>query len=520
MSFIEDFPHTSIYDKDLGMLIRQYKELNDKYEVLKDIYEIVKKQIDDITIEQLEKWLNDGTLSNIINNELLGDINNKLDANIVETTKNTESIEHINNDIIDINNKIIDIIKKLNDNNIIHQNFKCSFVGGTTESPVGNCMIVQYKDINIIIEVGQDEGLTALYNALNKLNIRKIDYIVITHYHDDHVGENGSGIINLLSNRNYDTSTVTMLLPHANIEWNNMIGDFNVVKQAEQNIYNYITNHNIKYKYPKENEIIKIDNLEMKFNNLSLSYFNGYYTDKQDYRGVDIGTTNYNNFSMIVSFVLNYRKFLVTGDISYQAQVNNYREFINVDVLQIPHHALERECDKLILNNIKPKIGVICGSTFYTALNMDTPIVTQIGTMGGLLHYTTNNPILTVDCNVSDIEISPTNVQMYNSPSRAMSLGGGTPIPLVDDGTFPLDFNEYKIPGEYYIQNVSVLDRMTNKPSLRSGGKLIVLKTTQSNSIRQFYISSTLVSNVIATRYFDQTSWGAWYYITAQSAPV
>lgn len=70
MSFIEDFPHTSIYDKDLGWLIRQYKELNDNYEVLKEIYDIVKKNIADITIKQLEEWLSNGTLEQLINSSL------------------------------------------------------------------------------------------------------------------------------------------------------------------------------------------------------------------------------------------------------------------------------------------------------------------------------------------------------------------------------------------------------------------------------------------------------------------
>ncbi len=78
MSFIEDFPHTSVYDKDLGWLIRKYKELNDNYELLKDIYNIVKEQINDVTIEQLKEWLNDGTLETLINTNILGNITTRV----------------------------------------------------------------------------------------------------------------------------------------------------------------------------------------------------------------------------------------------------------------------------------------------------------------------------------------------------------------------------------------------------------------------------------------------------------
>lgn len=68
-----DFPHTRNYDTDLGYLIGEYKKLNseyktlnEKYTILVQIYDVVKKNIKDVTIEQLEKWLEDGTLESII----------------------------------------------------------------------------------------------------------------------------------------------------------------------------------------------------------------------------------------------------------------------------------------------------------------------------------------------------------------------------------------------------------------------------------------------------------------------
>ena len=70
-----DFPHTRNYDSDLGFLIKKYKELSNQYDVLEekyntllDIYSVVQKNIRDITIEQLQKWLDDGTLEGLIAN--------------------------------------------------------------------------------------------------------------------------------------------------------------------------------------------------------------------------------------------------------------------------------------------------------------------------------------------------------------------------------------------------------------------------------------------------------------------
>lgn len=70
-----DFPHTRNYDSDLGFLIKKYKylsnqyaDLEDKYNALLDIYEVVQKNIKDVTITQLQQWLEDGTLEGLIAN--------------------------------------------------------------------------------------------------------------------------------------------------------------------------------------------------------------------------------------------------------------------------------------------------------------------------------------------------------------------------------------------------------------------------------------------------------------------
>lgn len=72
-----DYPHTGNYDQDLGFLINKYFELGKDYNTLLEIYETIKKYIASIdkkmleytkefTIEQLKKWLDDGTINNII----------------------------------------------------------------------------------------------------------------------------------------------------------------------------------------------------------------------------------------------------------------------------------------------------------------------------------------------------------------------------------------------------------------------------------------------------------------------
>lgn len=68
MSYFQNFPNTNFYNQDIGWLIKKYKELNGDVKILQQIYDMIKEQIKDITIKQLQQWLDDGTLENLIAN--------------------------------------------------------------------------------------------------------------------------------------------------------------------------------------------------------------------------------------------------------------------------------------------------------------------------------------------------------------------------------------------------------------------------------------------------------------------
>lgn len=57
-----DFPNTCNYNSDLGFLIKEYKRLNGSYDQLVKIYEYIKENIKEITLEQLQEWLDSGLL--------------------------------------------------------------------------------------------------------------------------------------------------------------------------------------------------------------------------------------------------------------------------------------------------------------------------------------------------------------------------------------------------------------------------------------------------------------------------
>lgn len=71
MAFYSEYPHTRNYDDDLRELIARYKDLGKQYDDLIKIYDVIKDDVNSITLEQLQTWLEDGTLEDLINQSII-----------------------------------------------------------------------------------------------------------------------------------------------------------------------------------------------------------------------------------------------------------------------------------------------------------------------------------------------------------------------------------------------------------------------------------------------------------------
>lgn len=394
--------------------------------------------------------------------------------------------------------------KILVDNNIII-NDEMQIISSYRGKNNGDCSIIRENGKNILIDLGTDIQNTMSYLLAN--GITKIDYIIISHYHVDHIGGdvNGGSIATFLNNNLFDFSNVIFYLPHKNIDWNRLnASDKNYLITAQATIKNELESRNITYIEPNENDELVLNiNSKIRFLNLSSEWFENYYGEYGN---------EYNNFSMCCELQHNNTFVLFTGDIYIQALTNISKNINRFSILKCPHHNLEPlssdEFLKKISNNT---IMYFQENQDYTPNYLLTPIAQTIQNNGGSI-YDLNNSRTTIFKIINNkINIVSEN-GLYTLNNIYYFLGTGLKL---ENGT---DLNDLKDIGNYFTENNGQTMSLLNLPlsventtlnNYLSFGRcrIIVESLNYSNEI----IKQTFISTIYKfTRTYNENSWTNW----------
>lgn len=187
-----------------------------------------------------------------------------------------------------------------------------------------DCILVECNNSYMMIDGGNNPDGKLVVNQLNEMGISKIDYLVGTHPHEDHIG----GLDNILKNfevgvlympaHEYDSATYRDVVEAANNK--------NVENVAPE------LGH-IFYVGDAKCEIMAIDN-EDKDPNIN---------------------------SIIIEMTYGKNKFLFTGD----AEIENEerRLWNDIDVLKVAHHGSSTSSSEDFMEQVNPEIALISVGT-------------------------------------------------------------------------------------------------------------------------------------------------------------
>lgn len=297
---------------------------------------------------KLDQMAADGTLDEIINQQIFNGLNTKI--NTLETKVNSFTEPKMQVHVIKLNRYGDSIYIKITteDGSIKH----CLIDGGwNTDSSYPFV-----PDVTDPVPAQQSDGLVT-YNYLVSQGVTHLDYWFVTHYHYDHIG-----VFGYLRNNNLLSATSVVYLPHA-VNWALMPTIPNNVKTFEETLKLLLARIGCTV-IETSNLNINIGAVNVTSANDSDVYFQSYYTqadsftDKSDF---------YNNFSTAYRFTINGFTFLDSADMERMAQLANKLTIGKADVLKTPHHAFDVTGSSYFFEEVNPKTAVTTNVPYRSA---------------------------------------------------------------------------------------------------------------------------------------------------------
>ena len=182
--------------------------------------------------------------------------------------------------------------------------------------------LIVYKDKTMLIDAGNSRDGELIVNGIKALGISRLDYVIGTHVHEDHVG----GMIYIIDS--FDIGV--FYLPYDTMTTANYYKKLlNSLRKKELQITE--ANKGDKFAINElDFEIMSVDNSEPE---------------------------DANDTSIVIELTYGEQKYLFMGDATEINEEN--RNWNDVDVLKVGHHGSNTSSSQKFLNQVLPEISII-----------------------------------------------------------------------------------------------------------------------------------------------------------------
>ena len=438
MGLFEHFPYTNFHELNLSWLLRDLKALSGKMEDLE-------KYIHDLNIpedvkEIMDQWLQDGTLEDIVQEA----VEESLEQELVHPEK-------------------------------VQLHAFLTTSGRDTGTVYGDCVLIT-GSVNGIVDMGWDPSIPVLRQKIQELEITKLDFVVLSHYHNDHITDNFPAALGNLIGTGIDLSGCTFYLPHRGIDWSLFNGTEENWSARESAVKGAITANGLQWVEPYNLQEVQLTSgIKLRFSNIG--DYTDYYSYELSQNNVPMGHTMYNCFSMVTELYVYDRVILFTGDITQVAQEKLAGLYNNIEVYKIEHHGLETYCPANWINSFSPQYVLLCN---YSGLyieqandpaNLLRPCLTAKLNQGATLVQSQYDTVL---------EVSYTGTDVLEGAGYAGGVVGRAVRQMLH---YNDDLNDIIYPGAYCTYNAAMSVSIANVPYNWGAFRLEVEELAGANSV-------------------------------------
>ncbi len=193
----------------------------------------------------------------------------------------------------------------------------------------GDSILIENNNFNVLIDSGPNTAKDTLISYLKKYKIKKLDYLIASHPHEDHIGS-----MDDIVNKFYIEEFIMPKVLSTDKNFSNLV---NALKSKGLTIRNI--NNNLKIQLSEDN------------------YIDFLWTG-------DISDDNLNNHSIVIKYINKNTSFLFTGDMEEEVEniLLSSKKSLESTVLKVAHHGSKTSSSKGFLSKVNPRIAVIsCG---------------------------------------------------------------------------------------------------------------------------------------------------------------
>ena len=185
-----------------------------------------------------------------------------------------------------------------------------------------DCILIQNKTNNMVIDAGNNADGPKLVKALKSLGIEKIDYLVGTHAHEDHIG----GMDDLI--RNFEIKTFYM-------------PEVITTTKTFEDVLDALEEKQVAFDTPE----------------IDKTFYLGDALVDTLYVGTD--ETDLNNTSIVLKVTYGRNAFLFMGDAEAKVERQILDKDISSDILKLGHHGSSYSTTKEFLKEVNPTYAII-----------------------------------------------------------------------------------------------------------------------------------------------------------------
>lgn len=227
-------------------------------------------------------------------------------------------------------------------------------------------ILIQDKDKSMLIDAGNNEDGETVVKFIKDKGISKLDYVIGTHPHEDHIG----GLDNVINS--FEIGKIYMPKKQANTK-------------TFEDVLDAISNKGLKITSPKIEDKFSLNSAECEIMEVN---------DDAD---------NANQSSIMLRIVYRNKSFLFTGDAEKENE--DSRTWPKTDVLKVGHHGSTTSSSQAFLEQLLPEIAIIQVGKDNDYGHPKDAILKRIQKLGTTIYRTDLNGTIEIDCDGENLKV-------------------------------------------------------------------------------------------------------------------